>query len=145
MRWVLLGPSSLRHDFSAHPLCHLPLTLHVRNCSNRTAGVHLRLTDPSEGGSGWRETGTAGAKEQEQLAGPLPCSPYVWTGPTSPTLPTIPPGATVAVDLRAAVFTHGVFNLSAVRVEWTLRSGEGEGEEKGSGVGAPLLLQVLPL
>ena len=145
VRWVLQGPSSLRHDFIAHPLCQVPLCLLVRNCSAQAAIVHVRLTDPSEVGGGWHERGGAGGAEEEQLAGPLPCSPYVWTGPTSPTLPAIPPGATTTISLRAAVFSHGVFNLAAMRVEWTLRGEEGRGEEKGSGVGAALLLQVLPL
>jgi len=137
LRVVLKGPQLLRHDFSASPLCEVPLTLMVRNCLPHGTAVNVDCSEaaaaaatsasPAGAAGTWHlsEAAQDGAPEDApssaggRQGGPAPSLPWQWCGQSQATLSPLPPGGSGQVGLSIVVMAPGQYQVGGYKLTWT--------------------------
>ncbi|KAL1338323.1 hypothetical protein HN51_032996 [Arachis hypogaea] len=149
--WLVDGPRTLQHDFSAS-FCEINLKMHLYNSSHATAIVRIDTLDSAGSGgvvqsptsdiqAGWHDvTPTTPTSEpkvtsnafETQLKKALSLdsvSPYIWSGSSSTNL-HLEPMSSVETPLQICVFSPGTYDLSSYVLNWKLSSkGHGGGDE----------------
>ncbi|MED6136368.1 hypothetical protein PIB30_055534 [Stylosanthes scabra] len=138
--WLVDGPQTLQHDFSAS-FCEINLKMHLYNSSGTTAIVCIDTLD-SAGSSGvvqpatsdilagWHDvTPTSELKVSPNAVETKPkmalsldsVSPYIWSGSSSTSL-CLEPMSSVETPLQICVFSPGTYDLSSYVLNWKLSS-----------------------
>jgi hypothetical protein len=152
--WLVDGPQTLHHDFSAS-FCEINLKMHLYNSSDATAFVHIDTTDfDGSGGhansvnviqsatpdnqAGWHDVTpvneikvTPNALETQPGKVLLleSVSPYIWSGSSSTNI-HLEPLSSAEVPLQICVFSPGTYDLSNYVLSWKLPSqGLGDSDE----------------
>ncbi|KAL5060385.1 hypothetical protein RYX36_031989 [Vicia faba] len=152
--WLVDGPQTLHHDFSAS-FCEINLKMHLYNSSETTAFVHIDTIDlDSSGGHinsvnalpsatpdnqvGWHDVtpvnelkASSNAIETQPGKALLleSVSPYIWSA-TSSTNIHLEPMSPAEVPLQICVFSPGTYDLSNYFLNWKLPSkGLGDSDE----------------
>ncbi|KAL0346987.1 UNVERIFIED_CONTAM: hypothetical protein Scaly_1714700 [Sesamum calycinum] len=147
--WLMDGPRSVRHDFSA-AFCEINLSLTVYNSSEDVVSVRIVTLDytpainsatsaASVSGNevGWHDishpseikvtsdvTGVRGGKAPSTDS----VSPFIWSG-TSSTRFNLEPFSSAPVPLQICVFSPGTFDLSNYILYWNLVSSSDGGHD----------------
>ncbi|KAK4419448.1 hypothetical protein Salat_2357700 [Sesamum alatum] len=144
--WLIDGPRSVRHDFSA-AFCEINLSMTVYNSSEDVVSVRVLTLDytpainsatSAASGSG-NEVGWHDISHVSEIkvtsdvtgvrAGKAPpstdsVSPFIWSG-TSSTRLNLEPLSSAQVPLQICVFSPGTFDLSNYILYWNLVSSGG--------------------
>ncbi|KAK6139859.1 hypothetical protein DH2020_026373 [Rehmannia glutinosa] len=150
--WLMDGPRSVRHDFSA-AFCEINLSMTVYNSSEDVVSVRINTLDStsainsasvSGNDVGWHDTShlneikvtsdVMGTRFGKALS-PESVSPFIWSGSSS-TRFNLEPLSSVVVPLQISVFSPGTFDLSNYSLHWNLvtSSDGGDDDEHGSRV-----------
>ncbi|GFQ01431.1 trafficking protein particle complex subunit 8 [Phtheirospermum japonicum] len=155
--WLMDGPRSVRHDFSA-TFCEINLSMTVYNSSEdvvsvrintldySTSVVNFLTTSTSVSGNevGWHDTSNlndikvasdvTGTRSGKALS-PESVSPFIWSGSSS-TKFNLDPLTSVVVPLQISLFSPGTFDLSNYSLQWDIVSSSdgGGGNKHGSRV-----------
>ncbi|KAI3473381.1 hypothetical protein Pfo_030671 [Paulownia fortunei] len=153
--WLMDGPRSVRHDFSA-VFCEINLSMTVYNSSEDVVSVRVNTLDStpvvnsvttaaSVSGNelGWYDTSqlseikvtsdVMGTRVGKTLS-PESVSPFIWSGSSS-TLFNLEPLSSAEVPLQISVFSPGTFDLSNYSLHWKIvSSSDGKDDEHGSRV-----------
>ncbi|MED6134529.1 hypothetical protein PIB30_037742 [Stylosanthes scabra] len=146
--WLVDGPQTLQHDFSAS-FCEINLKMHLYNSSGATAIVCIDTLDSAGSGgvvqsatldiqAGWHDvtpvselkvTSNAVETKPKKALSPDSVSPYIWSGSSSTSL-CLEPMSSVETPLQICVFSPGTYDLSSYFLSWKLSSkGHGDGDE----------------
>ncbi|XP_045795851.1 trafficking protein particle complex subunit 8 [Trifolium pratense] len=144
--WLVDGPQTLHHDFSAS-FCEINLKMHLYNSSDATAFVRIDTTDfDGSGGhmnsvnaiqsatpdnqAGWHDVTpvteikvTPNALEAQPGKVVLleSVSPYIWSGSSSTNI-HLEPMSSAEIPLQICVFSPGTYDLSNYVLSWKLPS-----------------------
>ncbi|KAK6131593.1 hypothetical protein DH2020_034607 [Rehmannia glutinosa] len=150
--WLMDGPRTVRHDFSA-AFCEINLSMTVYNSSEDVVSVRISTLDStsainsaSVSGNevGWHDTShlseikvtsdVMGTRFGKALS-PESVSPFIWSGSSS-TRFNLEPLSSVVVPLQISVFSPGTFDLSNYSLHWNLVTScdGGDDDEHGSRV-----------
>lgn len=165
--WLMDGPRSVRHDFSA-AFCEINLSMTVHNSSEDVISVRINTLDStppvtaaaSVSGNevGWHDTSqlsdikltsdVTGTRVGKALS-PESVSPFIWSGSSS-TRFNLEPLSSAEVPLQISVFSPGTFDLSNYSLHWNFVSSSDTGDDKnrsrvlsGSCHGHPYHITVL--
>lgn len=154
--WLVDGPQTLHHDFSAS-FCEISLKMHLYNSSGATAFVRIDTLDSAGNGghkniinvvqsttpdnqAGWHditpvnnEHKVTSPKVFETQPGKAlsfeSVSPYIWSGSSSTNL-HIEGMSLAEIPLEICVFSPGTYDLSNYVLNWRLPSnGHGDSDE----------------
>ncbi|XP_027350865.1 trafficking protein particle complex subunit 8 isoform X2 [Abrus precatorius] len=140
--WLVDGPQTLHHDFSAS-FCEINLKMHLYNSSGGIAFVRINTLDSAGNGghmnsvtvapdnqAGWHDI-TPGNEQKvasnviETQSGKAlsleSVSPYIWCGSSSTNL-HIEPMSSAEIPLQICVFSPGTYDLSNYVLNWKLPS-----------------------
>ncbi|XP_014495790.1 trafficking protein particle complex subunit 8 [Vigna radiata var. radiata] len=153
--WLVDGPQTMHHDFSAS-FCEINMKMHIHNSSGATTFVRIDTLD-SDGNSeqinsvnvvqsattdnqaGWHDI--APVNELKVASNALETQPgkalslesassYIWSGSSSTHL-HIEAMSSVEIPLQICVFSPGTYDLSNYVLNWKLPSnGQGDSDEK---------------
>ncbi|WVZ06097.1 hypothetical protein V8G54_019443 [Vigna mungo] len=153
--WLVDGPQTMHHDFSAS-FCEINMKMHIHNSSGGTTFVRIDTLD-SDGNSGqinsvnvvqsattdnqagWHDI--APVNELKVASNALETQPgkalslesassYIWSGSSSTHL-HIEAMSSVEIPLQICVFSPGTYDLSNYVLNWKLPSnGQGDSDEK---------------
>ncbi|KAL6521190.1 hypothetical protein OROGR_017759 [Orobanche gracilis] len=149
--WIMDGPRSVSHDFSA-AFCEINLSMTVYNSSDYIVSVRISTLDSTSAvGSlvtassvsgnevSWHATSHPDeTKVTTDVTGtrfgktpsPESISPFIWSGSSSTSF-NLEPLSSVVVPLQISVFTPGTFDLSNYSLNWNIVSSSDGGDEKG--------------
>ncbi|KAG8376802.1 hypothetical protein BUALT_Bualt09G0101800 [Buddleja alternifolia] len=154
--WLINGPRSVRHDFSAS-FCEINLTMTLHNSSEVAVSVRVNTLDStplvslvsstasSVSGNelGWHDisnlsdlkvtSDVMGTRTGRVTLPPESVSPFIWSGSSSTRL-NLDPLSSAEVPLQICVFSPGTFDLSNYTLQWNIVSSNDGGEENGSRV-----------
>ncbi|KAF7818861.1 trafficking protein particle complex subunit 8 [Senna tora] len=171
--WLVDGPRTLHHDFSAS-FCEINLKMHLYNSSGATAFVRINTLDytvtggqlnplsvvqsvtPSDNQAGWHDiTPVNEVKVTSNVTGSQPgkslslgsVSPYIWSGSSSTNV-HLEPMSSAQIPLQICVFSPGIYDLSNYVLHWNLlpedRGGQDETRQpSGKCLGYTYYLTVL--
>lgn len=152
--WLVDGPQTLHHDFSAS-FCEINLKMHLYNSSGATAFVRIDTLDFAGSGghlnsvnvvqsatpdnqAGWYDvTPVNELKVTSNVLETQPgkalslesVSPYIWSGSSSTNL-HLEPMSSAEIPLQICVFSPGTYDLSNYVLNWNLPSqGQGDSDE----------------
>ncbi|XP_028777528.1 trafficking protein particle complex subunit 8 isoform X2 [Neltuma alba] len=152
--WILDGPRTLHHNFSAS-FCEINLKMHLHNSSDATAFVrittsgsavndgHLNSVNMPQSASspddqgGWRPvTPVNEVKVPSNISGTPPekplslgsVSPYIWSGSSSTNI-HLESMSSAEIPLQICVFSPGIYDLSNYALHWNLVLAEGRGDQ----------------
>ncbi|KAJ1379074.1 trafficking protein particle complex subunit 8-like protein [Sesbania bispinosa] len=152
--WLVEGPQTLHHDFSAS-FCEINLKMHLYNSSGATSFVRIDTLDSTGNGgqmnsvnvvqsaipdnqAGWHDvTPVNELKVTSNVLETQPgkalslesVSPYIWSGSSSTNL-HLKPMSSAEIPLQICVFSAGTYDLSNYVLNWSLPSeGQGDGDE----------------
>ncbi|KAL3628138.1 hypothetical protein CASFOL_027184 [Castilleja foliolosa] len=150
--WLMDGPRSMRHDFSA-TFCEINLSMTIYNSSEDVVSVRINTVDystsvvnslttstPASGNEvGWHDTSNlnevkvasdvTGTRSGKVLSTES-VSPFVWSGSSSTKL-NLDPLTSVVVPLQISLFSAGTFDLSNYSLQWDIvSSSDGGGDDK---------------
>ncbi|KAL8527010.1 hypothetical protein ACS0TY_016031 [Phlomoides rotata] len=152
--WLVDGPRSVSHDFSAS-FCEINLNMSVYNSSEDAVSVRINTLDSTPTSSlaspaasvsgdefGWHDVShLSDIKGTTEVMGtrvkalsPESVPPFVWSGLSS-TRVNLGPLASTQVPLQISVFSPGTFDLSNYSLQWNFVSSSENGDgENGSKV-----------
>ncbi|KAH1195455.1 Trafficking protein particle complex subunit 8 [Glycine max] len=152
--WLVDGPQTLHHDFSAS-FCEISLKMHIYNSSGATAFVRIDTLDSAGNGghmnsvnvvqsattdnqAGWHDITPVNelkvtSNVLETQPGKAPSlesvSSYIWSGSISTNL-HIDAMSSAEIPLQICVFSPGTYDLSNYVLNWKLPSnGKGDSDE----------------
>ncbi|XP_004494255.1 uncharacterized protein [Cicer arietinum] len=154
--WLVDGPQTLHHDFSAS-FCEINLKMHLYNSSGVTVFVRIDTSDfDGSGGhlnsvnavqsatpdnpAGWHDvtpvnelkvTSNALETQPGKALSLESVSPYIWSGSSSTNL-HLEPMSSAEVPLQICVFSPGTYDLSNYVLNWNLL-GDSDEMSKPSG------------
>lgn len=157
--WLVDGPQTLYHDFSAS-LCEINFKMIIYNSSDAIASVRINTFDsintsghlgegtavpttfPSGNQAGWHEydasvvndikvtSDVPGARVGKSLSLES-VAPFIWSG-TSSTRIQLEPMSTTEIPLQICVFSAGIHDLSNYVLQWNLLSSDSPGSKEGT-------------
>lgn len=152
--WLVDGPQTLHHDFSAS-FCEISLKMHIYNSSGATAFVRIDTLDSAGNGghmnsvnvvqsatsdnrAGWHDiTPVNELKVTSNVLGTQPgkalslesVPSYIWSGSSSTNL-HIDAMSSAEIPLQICVFSPGTYDLSNYVLNWKHPSnGQGDSDE----------------
>lgn len=155
--WLVDGPRTLYHDFSAS-MCEINLRMTIYNSSDGVASVRIGTFDsvnsadhlndgtavssayPSGDQAGWHDASIVdeikvtsdvhGARVGKSLSlDSVP--PFIWSG-TSSTRIKLGPMSASEIPLQICVFSPGIYNLSNYALHWRLLTSDDSGDQEGT-------------
>lgn len=155
--WLVDGPRTLYHDFSAS-MCEINLRMTIYNSSDGVASVRIGTFDsvnsadhlndgtavssayPSGDQAGWHDASIVdeikvtsdvhGARVGKSLSlDSVP--PFIWSG-TSSTRIKLGPKSASEIPLQICVFSPGIYNLSNYALHWRLLTSDDSGDQEGT-------------
>ncbi|XP_061362471.1 uncharacterized protein LOC133306201 [Gastrolobium bilobum] len=153
--WLVDGPQTLHHDFSAS-FCEINLKMLFYNSSGVTAFVRIDTLDYAGNGghtnivsvvqsatpdnqAGWHDvapvnelkvTSNVLENQRGKVLSMESVSPYIWSGSSSTGL-HLEPMSSAEIPLQICVFSPGTYDLSNYVLNWNLPSkGQGDSDEK---------------
>ncbi|XP_077245173.1 tetratricopeptide repeat (TPR)-like superfamily protein isoform X2 [Tasmannia lanceolata] len=168
--WLVDGPRTVHHDFSAS-FCETRLYMTIYNCSNAVASIKIntfdtlpntaQLTDASISSGnkeGWHDVSLAddikvlsdvqvGVRPSKPSLDSI--SPFVWCASSS-TRVVLEPLSTAKIPLQICIFSPGTYDLSNYALHWNLQFSDNEESSRdatrqssGTNPGHPFYLTVL--
>ncbi|XP_027923371.1 trafficking protein particle complex subunit 8 [Vigna unguiculata] len=153
--WLVDGPQTMHHDFSAS-FCEINMKMHIYNSSGATTFVRIDTLDSAGNGghinsvnvvqsattdnqAGWHDitpvnelkvTSNALETQSGKALSLESASSYIWSGSSSTHL-NIEAMSSVEIPLQICVFSPGTYDLSNYVLNWKLPSnGQGDSDEK---------------
>ncbi|ESW34971.1 hypothetical protein PHAVU_001G196200 [Phaseolus vulgaris] len=153
--WLVDGPQTMHHDFSAS-FCEISMKMHIHNSSGATAFVRIDTLDSAGNGghmnsvnvvqsattdnqAGWHDitpvnelkvTSNALETQPGKALSLESASSYIWSGSSSTHL-HIEAMSSAEIPLQICVFSPGTYDLSNYVLNWKLPSnGQGDRDEK---------------
>ena len=118
IKFVIEGRKDVTHDFAAEPVCHVPVSIHIRSQTLTSVHGSLKCLNAAPPDSSWTRDG-APDPPGGGGGGGLPNSrPYLWAGKTTASRRDIRPGDTMKEDLTVAVFGPGTYEIDRYRFCW---------------------------
>ncbi|KAK7378868.1 hypothetical protein VNO80_04316 [Phaseolus coccineus] len=153
--WLVDGPQTMHHDFSAS-FCEISMKMHIHNSAGATAFVRIDTLDSAGNGghmnsvnvvqsattdnqAGWHDitpvnelkvTSNALETQPGKALSLESASSYIWSGSSSTHL-HIEAMSSVEIPLQICVFSPGTYDLSNYALNWKLPyNGQGDSDEK---------------